>query len=186
MNDEHGTLYVRNEDQRVLFEQELRGQLSDGHWENTMPLNHWRPWSDCAVVVAAPNAPTGRTFGVSRKHYRIASRELLDVVEPRMLRLVRLARVYGAEDARRLVTSLWDELGCGDWRGTPQHAGDYWDQERAFLMRFPVYSQVRQLGEDRATYGFLQLLRDLLDLQRAMATRLSPEELALLHGLRTS
>lgn len=35
----------------ALFEHEIMGQLSDGMWENTRPLDHWRFWHDSEIIV---------------------------------------------------------------------------------------------------------------------------------------
>jgi len=37
-------LYVKNENQVALFENEIKGQISDGMWENASPANHWKVW----------------------------------------------------------------------------------------------------------------------------------------------
>jgi hypothetical protein len=38
-----------------LWKGEFLGQLSDGMWENTRPLDHWRFWHHCDVVLGAVN-----------------------------------------------------------------------------------------------------------------------------------
>jgi hypothetical protein len=44
------TLVLRTVSQAVLFTHELCGQLSDGHWENASPREHWvRPFADPEV-----------------------------------------------------------------------------------------------------------------------------------------
>ena len=53
------TLYVRNAAQKVLFDEELKGQLSDGYWENDDTDK--RLW-DCEVVVAKPDERLGCNF----------------------------------------------------------------------------------------------------------------------------
>lgn len=41
------TLYLENASQAAIFAFEIRGQISDGHWENSRPMNHWK-WV-CAI-----------------------------------------------------------------------------------------------------------------------------------------
>jgi len=79
-------LRVRNEAQRILLEKELKGQLSDGHWENARPFDHWQPWCDAVVVVDPTNV--GRNFYARRDNYNFTSREMLTVLRYRMLRYV--------------------------------------------------------------------------------------------------
>lgn len=87
-------LYVGNLAQKVLFLAELQGQLSDGHWENARPLDHYKPW--CAlgwddVIVTRDADHLGRTFWAQKDNYALGSRDLLEIVGDRMLAKVRLA-----------------------------------------------------------------------------------------------
>lgn len=84
-----GTLRVRNIAQKVLFEEELSGQISDGQWENSSPREHWKPWCDATVVVDPNNV--GRDFYARRESYNFTARDLLAVVQDRMLEYVRVA-----------------------------------------------------------------------------------------------
>lgn len=77
------TLAVRNEAQRILFEEELKGQLSDGRWENSSPRDHWVPWCDATVVVDPENV--GRDFWVQRDGYNFGEKALLEIIGDRML-----------------------------------------------------------------------------------------------------
>lgn len=168
------TLYVANERQKVLFEQEIRGQLSDGHWENATPFNHWVRYAECDVEVTNGSYPAGRNFSTPRKHYRLTDPDLLEVVEQRMLRLVRLSVLYGGETAHHLL-DLWEGLGTGAYLGAPTEPGAYWDEERAFLANYDL-EKVRRIGEDATYYSALDLRGDLRRLQEAMATNLLLDE----------
>lgn len=81
-------LRVRNVAQKVLWEQELSGQISDGHWENSRPNDHWRSWSSAEVVIDPENV--GRNFYAQRESYNFTSKDLLDVVGERMVEAVRV------------------------------------------------------------------------------------------------
>lgn len=78
-------LTVRNNAQKLLFERELLGQISDGLWENSSPHNHWEVFDDVTVVVGKD---VGVNFTVKRS-YNFADSELLEVVGDRMLEIVR-------------------------------------------------------------------------------------------------
>jgi hypothetical protein len=111
-----GHLVVRNEAQRVLFEEELKGQISDGMWENTRPFDHWKAWSDAKVSVAEPGHEhlIGRNFFAMKDNYNFASKALLDVVGDRMIEAVvkdKIARGepfpgYGWSDLRADLKDL--------------------------------------------------------------------------------
>ena len=76
-------LTVRNEAQKILFKDELAGQISDGYWENTRPYDHWRVWSRAEVVVDPTNV--GRDFYAQKDNYSLNNAELLACVGSRML-----------------------------------------------------------------------------------------------------
>lgn len=81
--DEGNVLRVRNRAQQILFMKELRGQISDGMWENTVPFNHWAAWSNTKVVVDPKNL--GRNFSVAKDNYQLNAKALLSVVGDRMV-----------------------------------------------------------------------------------------------------
>lgn len=164
------TFTVRTQDQAVIFEHELRGQLSDGHWENSRPMNHWKNWCDAEVKVGEQ---VGRNFYADRK-YNFASRELLAVVEPRMITYVKIAQAYGSENCK-LVEYLYDLYEEGEqyvmrWKGLPTYEGKYWDEKRVQLNKFAakhggldlIHSTV-----DNVNYGHKALMSDLKELNAA-------------------
>jgi hypothetical protein len=79
------TLAVRNQVQAALFEKELKGQLSDGMWENSSPREHWKPWCSAEVIVDPENV--GRDFYADKDNYNFNSTFLLECVRDRMLAL---------------------------------------------------------------------------------------------------
>lgn len=76
-------LRVRTMAQKIMLDDELMGQISDGMWENTHPQDHWQPWCDATVVVDPENL--GRNFWCPKDNYQINSSELLSIVGDRML-----------------------------------------------------------------------------------------------------
>lgn len=78
---------VESQAQYFLFCDELCGQLSDGHWENTTPFKHWEPWAETDVIVDPQNP--GRNFKPIKDNYRFTDQRLLDVVADRMIENVR-------------------------------------------------------------------------------------------------
>src|SRR6266487_2282190 len=99
-------LYVRTLAQKILWDEELAGQISDGMWENTKPHNHWEPWCDATAVVAPGNV--GRTFYADKDNYQLNSKDLLSIVGDRMLGAVRarLGLDYSRADMMKDLADL--------------------------------------------------------------------------------
>jgi hypothetical protein len=82
------TINFRTLSQVILFECEIKGQLSDGYWENSRPHDHWKvPCSATARVATNPEL-IGASFYPTRK-YNFAARELLEAVGDRMAYFVK-------------------------------------------------------------------------------------------------
>jgi len=80
--DEGHTIRVRTQAQKWLLEDELKGQISDGQWENTSG-NPWEDWTSAKVIVDPKNP--GRNFNTAKDNYQLNKKELLDVVGGRMI-----------------------------------------------------------------------------------------------------
>lgn len=111
--------------QLLLWTSELRGQISDGHWENSRPHDHFRPWCDAKVIVDPQNL--GRDFYAPKENYNFTSPDLLtnEVVEGRMrYRLALLEQQpdavarLGREAYHRLPESDqdWEDCADQDWK----------------------------------------------------------------------
>lgn len=104
-------LKVANLEQKVLFEQELSGQISDGMWENARPFDHYKDWMDVKVEVDFKN--TGRNFFVRKDNYNFSNKELLRHLGERMMFHVKVAKALGAEKyeaARAAGVNLPDSI----------------------------------------------------------------------------
>jgi len=80
----------RNERQVTLYECELKGQISDGYWENARPYDHWKIMCRAEAKVGEPLGPN---FWPKRR-YNFAAKDLIDVVKYRMLFQVKLKILY--------------------------------------------------------------------------------------------
>lgn len=166
--EKSGTLVVRNLAQRVLFEEELKGQLSDGHWENSLPSDHWEQWCAADVVVAKAGEPVGRDFHVRRESYGFTRRELLDVVAYRMLHYVRVALSIGyplVDPTEASFSSVVDYAMVGGV--LPPYAGDIELSVIASVGR----DRIRHAAHDDDVYTYDDMLKDLADLQRIIKVR---------------
>ena len=88
----NNTVGFRNKNQVVLFEKELKGQISDGHWENSRPFGHWEIPCSAVAYVAANDSEIGRNF--DSRHYNFADTELREIVGNRMINLVKLSIAF--------------------------------------------------------------------------------------------
>lgn len=77
------TINFANAVQAVLWEKNLRGQISDGMWENAKPSNHWQVWGSAAVKVNPGN--TGRNFPAAKDNYDFSSTTLWKYVGEQLL-----------------------------------------------------------------------------------------------------
>lgn len=101
-----GTLRLRNVEQKVLWDFELSGQISDGRWENSRPYDHWEVWCRAEVVVDPYNV--GRDFYAKRDGYCFTERELLEIVGERMLNAVRTATGNAEYSHKDMLADLRD------------------------------------------------------------------------------
>jgi hypothetical protein len=159
-------LYVNNERQVALFHLELQGQISDGHWENSGPNDHWQPWCNADAVVRPGR--TGRDFYAPKDTYMLHAKSLLEVVGERMMIAVRLTVRFGVDNAS--VLSGLFELMDNNF-GMPTYDGAYYDGVRARIVSCmnelgTTLDEVRAIGEDSSSYGMEDLKNDLRDLRK--------------------
>ena len=154
----HLQIAFPNSDMVALYELELKGQISDGQWENSRPMDHWHVMCDARAVVDPTNV--GPNFR-PRRRYAFASPDLIEVIGTRMIAYVKLARRYGLEAARRLEHLLKLD---GTWQGIPNYPGQYWDEVRAYLRHFDI-DEVRAVVE-APTYDEKQLKKDLRQMSK--------------------
>lgn len=160
--DRGGVFALATLTQKVIYEEELVGQLSDGAWENTAPYDHWEPWANCRVVVDPDNV--GRTFHAKKTGYAFAA-QLIDCVGERMLAYARLALHYGDGVDFRVLEGYGT---TGTMPTNKDSAGsDYFARIRAYLSRFDL-AEVKRVAEDESLYTEKDLRRDLAAISKAM------------------
>lgn len=156
-------LNVRNIAQKVLLENELFGQISDGMWENTSPNDHWEVWSECKVVVDENNL--GRNFYARKDNYNLNSSSLLEIVGDRMLAYVRIAKHLNIEKLP----------SCLNWiawsRKYPTTQGEYYDNLRSELSEYPVETII-DVANDESAYSMKDMKKDLADLKKIFKTKI--------------
>lgn len=168
------TLTLRTEVQKALYEIELVGQFSDGTWENSRPMDHWKPWCNCNVEVG-PNA--GRDFYPRRDKYNLTKSMFMEVCGSRMLAYARLTRHVGIEDAKELSELVdWtnDDRPCLRWNFDGyEDGGGYWAKLRELARKFDEkygHEYLNQVVESDDEYTIKDLRKDLREIARAMRT----------------
>jgi hypothetical protein len=157
-------LFVENIEQAALW-LELDGQLSDGHWENARPYDHWKVWCSAEVMVAPAGQPVGRTFAAMKSNYNFAAPELLDAVALRMLSIVRIARAHGLQVADILEHAPSCEDGRIDW------SSDYMQRQVQAIGGLGVTTDMVDAAIADKTYGLKDLTRDLRALKAIVKVR---------------
>lgn len=150
---EYGILTVRNEAQKILFDQELSGQISDGMWENARPNDHWQPWCNAEVVVGTN---VGRNFYARKDNYNINSSELLSIVGDRMLESVQKVNPDYTEadmkadliDLKRIMKIQRDETPGEVERRRMLQASDARAKQDAQDKRNRDAAEVKQLADE--------------------------------------
>jgi len=193
MKNTNTVLKLRTQDQVTIFNDEICGQLSDGHWENSRPHDHWKVWCNATVEVD-PNVQ-GRNFYASRK-YNLLAKELLSVVGERIINLVKMGRAFGPENARILSDYLFNFTGQTTnqdeyshyskytYTGAPKYLyeqtenengvksykcnGEYYDRVRAVIEKFSSV-QIKSAVEV-INYTRKDMLADLREIKTAMQT----------------
>ena len=76
--------------QAAIFQHEIKGQISDGMWENS-PGTDWGTWCDTDVLVGSN---TGRSGYVSKKGFALERLAKHDVVAGRMIDYAKLSMAF--------------------------------------------------------------------------------------------
>jgi hypothetical protein len=89
-----GKILFSSPSQAALFEHELKGQFSDGMWENSRPYDHWEFWCGLSVGVAAAGTnarvETNHAWRIKKTSYAVS--KLYEIVGYRMLAIGRMTR----------------------------------------------------------------------------------------------
>ncbi len=156
------TITFKTEDQAVLFDREIRGQLSDGYWGNASPMGHWNQWGRAEVAVGDN---VGRNFYPRKDNYNLTNKDLLEWCGPRMINYVKLARHFGKEHV--YILDSFTDLD-GSFCGAPEDKGDYWDTIRDKLAQYDADEVKRVIEED--SYTMKEMRKDLREMKSAFKT----------------
>jgi len=166
------TIGFHNRNQVVLFEAELKGQISDGMWENARPSNHYHAPCDSTAYVATDDSGVGRNFHA--RAYNFNNNELVEIIGDRMINFVKLSQAFPQLAISQLFdidSNVHDTIS--NMERYAQEPGDgYWLYElTALRSSFGVGTtdELISLLETRmatVNYTLPQLRKDLNDMKK--------------------
>jgi len=162
----------RNRNQVVLFEAELKGQISDGQWENAGPRNHYKAPCLAVAFVASNEEEIGRNFFA--RAYNFSNSDLLEVVGERMINQVKMAQAFPHVPINQLldVETNVRETILGLERYSFGTAGTYYkdklDKYKTLFGVTTTESLISLLEEKMSAvnYTMKDLRRDLNDMKK--------------------
>jgi hypothetical protein len=172
-----GKIAFRNDVQKALFDIELAGQISDGHWENASPTDHWMVWCNATTIVDKDNV--GRDFHPKRDYYGFSSPQLLDVIEGRMLAYARMTLAFGIDAATKIANFHFNDDATGAFSVPTDEEcarSEYFADKRAKL--HALLAELNMSVEDISIVcinndimNHKQLVRELRDMSKICRTR---------------
>ncbi len=158
------TIAFRTATQAAIFELELKGQLSDGHWENDA-RSCWQIWCNTDVIVD-PVYP-GRDFHVDRTNFAFDSPKLTKIIGDRMRLYAVLTRAGYTQEQVTLLEKAFEFCSCIPRAEPANYLGDYWTAICKELSSFDLLLVYAQVHNGLAVYGKKELLADLREIKAA-------------------
>jgi hypothetical protein len=169
VKEQSGKICFSEPEMFALWKFEVVGQLSDGHWENATPNDHWKFWHDLVPVLLEDSSADSHVElnaihqPVLKNAYNIV--DLAEVLGDRMVRLGRLAR--SAPQLLRYGTFVRDVV-CNYEDAVPDNFAVYLTKQKSgkkMLMSTP------QAAVYYATeYNRKDLRKDLRKISKLMKT----------------
>lgn len=143
-----------------LFASEITGQLSDGAWENTRPLDHWKFWCDAEVVV---DGKVGHEGNPMKTNYNLGS--LKKYVKDGLLNAIRITKtpwfdMSWSDFTRTLTDECYLKFmpSCLERRSL-MNTPDYIREHYQYTVKDRYEKAIRAIG-DYCTDEFKQMIED--------------------------
>ena len=174
----NNTITLTNENQKAIFNLELKGQLSDGYWENAAPMDHWK--APCRAEVVVGDKPSINFYPLRR--YNFAADDLLKVVRTRMIVYARLAQKLSEADARdaEILFYVIDDNCCAttapEYHGIPEYysSGDRYEKLKSLVELHEDFFRnevTLPIKDKKASYNLTMLNKDLETINQAFRSR---------------
>ena len=161
------TIFVANREQQILLECELKGQVSDGYWENARN-NDWVSIIDAKVVVKP--VKVGVNFTPSRK-YDFAAKDLVDIVGDRMRTFVMMARKFPTLSNNAILVSEWSKSSLEETFWNDPNYGENAKAEYAKI-GITTYAELQAVVKSLEGYSIKDLRKDLRAIKEIFATKI--------------
>ena len=177
------TIRFSNVREAVLYAAELKGQISDGAWENSRPYDHWKIMSDAEVKIDKSNP--GLNFRPKRK-YNFGNTELVDIVGDRMRMYVAIAENHPHLVDTMLSGGLAADFSLGstpdkmiEYSHRTGTSGEYWKNNLLKAKKqygASTNDELRQVYKDLTSwldshYSTKELKKDLRHMSSIVNTR---------------
>ncbi len=90
----------------ALWKAEFLGQLSDGMWENTRPLDHWKFWHTLEPVYEKDISLVEAQFPWKCSKFRYDFNRLIPIVGDRMLSVCKMSQIDLRQEVLRAVAYM--------------------------------------------------------------------------------
>lgn len=168
---------------KAIFDHEIRGQISDGAWENTLPFNHWHFWSGLNTQVGNDWAFKFNSEAFYKDKYptkKTAYNLVGQLLDPEVIDLSYRMRAYYVDaelglglgqDAEFLVTSNGVIKSLDDVRSELKRlasgfSSDYWNAKLAKIEN--VLPRLEEFQKAYDAYTRKHLINDLRLLKKQM------------------
>ena len=182
MSNQHHTWTFPSKGLKAIYDCEIRGQLSDGAWENSTPYNHWQFWNNLETVVGTDwkfdfNPKVDFEHRTPRKR---TAYNLTTLVDPGVIDLSGRMRGYyiNAEFGLGLIDADVDSLLDRDYEvDTADNVrqklkelavSEYWSKRLGRLETAGIQSLVDKMAWGFARYSRNDLIKDLRLIKKQM------------------
>lgn len=159
---EYGVLHLKNKVQAALWNWEIRGQLSDGAWENSSPYDHWKAWNKAKVVI---DGKLENSVSAQKRNYGLYT--LIQYVGDRMVNICNLVHNgYDGDDIHDTYAyeTDWDKLE-NSAQGGDKYWVDKFNKIKKIFGTKLVYDQAL-----KGPYTVSSLRKELADIMTALRT----------------
>ena len=163
-------LYVQNKVQKALFDGELKGQISDGMWEDATPDDHWKPWSTAVVKVSDKCFGTNSGGMRIKRNYDFTDINLMVAVGNRMVSIANMTESgVKPTDVDKFAPSVTGTTeGEFKWRAS---TSDYYKKELDEIeKKFGSFHELAIKAKNGPYNDFKKVRAELVQLKRAVRT----------------
>jgi len=160
--DEERVLHLKNKIQLALWNWEIKGQISDGAWENSSPHDHWITWCRCKAVA---DGKLENTVPATKRNYSLYS--LIPYVGERMVTICNL--VHNGYDSDEIKSTYAYETNWDKSEKMAESGDKYWVEK---FNKLKAIFKTKEAYDHALTgpYNVSGLKKELADIMTALRT----------------